>query len=232
MKQDASVSSQQFQVQLQHFDAGLGRTGLLAEHAGVQAASSERAANAAKSAAETAKDALHMTERAYVITGVIVPDFDKQKVVVLRNKFRPYSLGKVEIIAHSVLFEDIPPSLPTNARPIEWSWTRREYKTIAPNTPISMEPIFPKMSSVKMNTAHQAILVVGYISYNDGFENTPQQRWDFCLKSEYSIAAKSVSIAACDSNQGFLWSRSWNALPLGTEAEIVCEQPLKAALSR
>jgi hypothetical protein len=74
MKQDASVSSQQFQVQLSHFDAGLGRTELLATHAGEQAVASKDAADAAKSAANTAKDTLHISERAWVFaTAYFIP---------------------------------------------------------------------------------------------------------------------------------------------------------------
>jgi hypothetical protein len=48
IKNDALTSSQQFQVQLGHFDDGLGRTGLLAEHAGKQADAATKAADAAQ----------------------------------------------------------------------------------------------------------------------------------------------------------------------------------------
>lgn len=69
MRADAGDSSRQFQVQLGHFDDGLGRTGLLAAHAGEQASAAKRAADAAISAANTAKDALTTSQGAYVTIG-------------------------------------------------------------------------------------------------------------------------------------------------------------------
>jgi hypothetical protein len=44
MKTDTAESAKQFQVQLGHYDAGLGRTGLLAIHAGEQSASANKIA--------------------------------------------------------------------------------------------------------------------------------------------------------------------------------------------
>ncbi len=67
--QNSLDSSKQFQAQLSHFDAGLGRTELLAIHAGEQAVSSEKAARAAKSAADTAKNTLTTSQGAYVTMG-------------------------------------------------------------------------------------------------------------------------------------------------------------------
>jgi hypothetical protein len=81
--QNALDASRQFQVQLGHFDAGMGRTELLAKHAGeqaddaatmarnsgIQASANRRAADAAKTAADTASKALHVSERAYLSVG-------------------------------------------------------------------------------------------------------------------------------------------------------------------
>ncbi len=59
MQRDAAESSQQFQVQLGHYDAGLGRTGLLAAHAGEQASET-------RSLAQTSRNALVSVQRAFV----------------------------------------------------------------------------------------------------------------------------------------------------------------------
>ena len=61
MQRDSQESSKQFQAQIQHFDAGLGRTDMLAIHAGEQATASQNFADASKIQAETGKKSLQAT---------------------------------------------------------------------------------------------------------------------------------------------------------------------------
>jgi hypothetical protein len=65
IKNDALTSSQQFQVQLGHFDAGIGRTELLAQHAGEQVgklqAQTEALDRNRRAADKNAADALNVT---------------------------------------------------------------------------------------------------------------------------------------------------------------------------
>lgn len=61
IRHSSDESSKQFQVQLGHFDAGLGRSDVIAQRAGEQAAASARFADAAKTQAGTSKDSLRQT---------------------------------------------------------------------------------------------------------------------------------------------------------------------------
>ncbi len=65
MKEDAAESSRQFQAQLAHFDDGLGRTGLLATHAGEQAVAAKNAADAAKTIANLTSNQLALTQKEF-----------------------------------------------------------------------------------------------------------------------------------------------------------------------
>ena len=115
MREDSIASGQQFQVQLHHFDDGLGRTGLLAKHAGEQAEAAERSADAARSTADTARVAIQLSNRPWLaITPTIVQPltFD-----ALRNggPMAVMSVGnKVENIGQGValnifIWEDVVP---------------------------------------------------------------------------------------------------------------------------
>jgi len=66
MKADSENSGKQFQAQLGHFDDGLGRTGLLAQHAGEQAAASQTLADTAPKSLQAAIDNFHRDQRAWV----------------------------------------------------------------------------------------------------------------------------------------------------------------------
>jgi hypothetical protein len=59
MRQDSIESGKQFQTQLQHYDAGLGRTGLLAIHAGEQA-------NATQRQSSTSSEELELSQRPWI----------------------------------------------------------------------------------------------------------------------------------------------------------------------
>lgn len=65
--QGSLTAAAQFQAQLRHYDDGLGRTGLLAIHAGNQAEASKIAANAATRAAATAQQQLDSSERPWML---------------------------------------------------------------------------------------------------------------------------------------------------------------------
>ena len=66
MQKDSLTSSEQFQAQLKHFDDGLGRTGLLAQHAGEQA-------SAAQTQTANTEKFFRQDERAWLEIVPIVP---------------------------------------------------------------------------------------------------------------------------------------------------------------
>jgi hypothetical protein len=67
MKADAAESAKQFQVQLGHFDDGLGRTGLLAAHAGEQAIAANESSRLASQQLALSKRQFETSQRAWVV---------------------------------------------------------------------------------------------------------------------------------------------------------------------
>lgn len=90
MKTDSNESTKQFQTQLQHFDAGLGRTELLAEHAGSQAAATQDFAKQAQRSANYAHEAIQeaiYAERPWMGGNISVSDFAEGKKPTFRITF-------------------------------------------------------------------------------------------------------------------------------------------------
>ena len=66
MKTDSGTSSRQFQVQLGHYDAGLGVTQMLAQHAGEQSISADTTAHAAQGSLGVAQRSLDVSNRPWI----------------------------------------------------------------------------------------------------------------------------------------------------------------------
>lgn len=57
----------------------------------------------------------------------------------------------------------------------------------------------PALVPEKLNSGHQQIVVVGTISYNDGFPGTTTQVWRFCELAAWNPNSKEVQWMPCDS---------------------------------
>jgi len=175
------------------------RTKTIAEQAVIQANAATVAANAAKSAAQTAISTLHVSERAYVAFGA--PQWSmEQKTIDIRieNDGRIPS-GKVEVVAHEATV-DVPTvdAVSNLATATEKHWQRTIFQTIIPTVPMSIKIPIVKMDSERLKTGLQLVMVVGFISYNDGFDDSPITREPFCVQSLYSVPLKQVLLSPCD----------------------------------
>ena len=157
-----------------------------------------RAANAAASAAETAKETLHTSERAYIMNEAPELDPAKKAINVLFVNTGRIPSGEVEIVTHEATFNSIDTApVPLNAA-VERHWKRHKIPFISPAHPFGLLIPIPSMDLEKLNTGHQKIEVVGFISYNDGFPKTDQQLWLFCEETVYHAVAKQIYMVPCD----------------------------------
>lgn len=177
-------------------------THTLAVAAGTQATAAQTTAGAAQSAAVTAKDALHISERAYVTQGP--PEIDTAKSMIgipIVNSGRIPS-GKVEVVGYEVTFN--PDKMTEGFTPFKDVVERHkgvtDFASIPPGTPPTLSIGFPipKMSKDRLNNGSQLIVIVGTITYNDGFPNSPMQLSLFCTQTLYQTVAKQVYLSPCN----------------------------------
>ena|ERR1700733_3138635 len=159
-------------------------------------------ADAAKSAADTAKDALHISERAYVSVGSLQLDTAKSLISVAIANSGHIPSGKVEIVSYEVTFNpDKPLQGGTSFKYIvERHKGITHFTSISPGIPplVGMIVPVPQMSTKLLNSGMQKIMVVGMISYNDGFPDSPLQRSAICNATVYHLVAKTVYLTPCD----------------------------------
>jgi hypothetical protein len=168
-----------------------------------QARASQRSANAAKSAAVTADEALHISERAYLILGVPVDDFQHMRtdIPIINSGHIPSGITK--IVAHEARFRLDDPSekiIPL-AAVLERHWRETDYQTI-PVVPtgnlISVEVDLPGVVQDQIINGKEAIMIAALVTYNDGFPNTPEQTYLFCDTSSYTASTKLFIMRPCD----------------------------------
>jgi hypothetical protein len=161
---------------------------------------SERSANAAKSAAETANKALHVSERAYITIGLPTLDITTKYVTIPILNSGHIPSGKVLGVIHEAMMDVVDPTVKQKrVKPSESHWKHYELHSV-PNTgqPLYFEVAVPNLNLDSLNGGRQQFVMVGIISYSDGFSDDPVQQWTFCEVGATLQANKSPVWNICD----------------------------------
>jgi hypothetical protein len=168
-------------------------------YSGLQWKAADKAAGAAKSAAETADKALHISERAYVVAGLPSMNMTTDVVTLPIVNTGHIPSGDVRAIIHEATVVVIPDS-PIN-HPIEAHWKHYTLESV----PTSGETLnfnisAPNVDVAQLKSGHQQVLIVGVISYNDGFRDDPDQQWAFCFGNAVTPQTKDLQWVVCNSS--------------------------------
>jgi hypothetical protein len=165
-----------------------------------QAKEAEVSAGAAKSAAETAKEALHVSEKAYVVTGAPVLQLDTDVVDLPVSNRGHIPSGSLRIVVHEATLDVEPTARPGIIQPTEQHWQHYDVTSIPPSNGADYSINTPVQAVVasKILSGHQQIIIAGTITYNDGFPDTPEQTWLFCDAGLYWEKLKKVQWMPCD----------------------------------
>ena len=201
MRRATEASTHAVEVADQNLDISMDQFDRAQQQTITQTWSSIKAANAAKSAADTARDALHVAERAYVVTGTATFDTAKETVTIpIFNTGHIPAKGMIMKI-HSILFEAVPPTPRNQAPGIEMFWNTFNRDSVVPGVPAPITAVFTRMSQQGMEAGEQEFVIAGSIAYNDGFGKKPNQLWFFCARSEYNSILKETTSITCVPNE-------------------------------
>ncbi len=171
-------------------------TKVLADQARVQAL-------AAKSAAETANFALHVSERAYLAAGYPTMNADAGNVAIPILNSGHIPSGKVTVIAHEATINIANLDQPAiKIIPVETHWKQYEMESI-PTIGVGSVTInipTPGAAPAKVKTGYQQIVVVGTITYGDGFKDDTDVTRPFCYGNLLYTVTKELQWSACDSS--------------------------------
>jgi uncharacterized membrane protein len=157
-------------------------------------------ATAAKSAATTAKETLHVSERAYVSFGSPEIDVSKKGMSIPFTNSGHIPSGRVDIALYQATFNVPSPTIAATSFNyiVQRSLHKSHFNFITPGEPLATFVPLPDLSGDKLNNGLQLVMIVGTATYNDGFMNTPQQTLPFCMRTVYQLLVKRYFVAPCD----------------------------------
>jgi hypothetical protein len=181
------------------FDRGMRQTINQTVSQYVAAQASMKSANAAKDAASTAKDTLHVSERAYITTGSPTLNLDTKSASIPLINSGHIPSGTVEIVVHEATIPAVRGGVSSITPVIEQHWQQWNEVSIPPGPSLyAVNMPIPQIVTEQFNQGQQQVFLAGTLTYFDGFTNTPQQIWAFCYAALYFEALKRTNWTPCD----------------------------------
>jgi hypothetical protein len=151
--------------------------------------------------AKAAENTLVISERAYLSHSFAGFDYGKSSIPMnIINSGRIPS-GKTTFVTYEATF-----NLPKMGDPSRFDYIIERHKSttnfdsIPPGLPAVFGMTFTvaQMSQERLNNGTQMVMILGTVTYNDGFPNTPIRTYRFCSNSIYQTIAKTVYLAPCN----------------------------------
>ncbi len=160
-----------------------------------------RSADAAQSAANTAKEALHISERAYIAIGVPQLNYENRSLTMAVTNTGHIPASKLKTTIHEATVIRTPgpitppyPNFPTE----EMHWTEDIADTCCSGGNMELRVRVPSLDKTRIESRQQKIFIVGQVIYNDGFPDTDNQITPFCFSTDVRVIPSSVIWAPCD----------------------------------
>ncbi|MGC2369446.1 MAG: hypothetical protein WA474_10310, partial [Candidatus Sulfotelmatobacter sp.] len=164
-----------------------------------QTAAQVKSGTAAGRAAKIAEDTLHVSERAYVTDGAVQLDIAKKVLSLPLINSGHIPSGNIDISLYEATFENPAPVSPVPmASIVERHHAITHLDSMIPGSPFSILIPVPNVSAELLNEGRQLIIVVGAISYNDGFPETIARRRPVCIQTIYQSVVKQFYWVPCD----------------------------------
>lgn len=165
-----------------------------------QAKATQQAANAAKNAVDTAKESLHVSQRAYLIMGSLVLNLDTDVVSIPIINVGHIPSGQVTVIAYEATLAASSDEPAMKRDPVEAKSVGFSTFSIDPNPGAerAMNIPVPKVIPADFMGNKQQVVIAGRMNYYDGFQDDPLQTEVFCFAGLYFSSLKKVSWAFCD----------------------------------
>jgi len=147
----------------------------------------------------TTKEALHVSERAYVTIEEPQFQFQTRDIILPIVNSGHIPSGKMTSIIHSATYTfETPGQAGDWSNPTDKSWQHTDWASIPTGNHTSLLVPLPLLDESRYNSGTQIIAIAGTLSYRDGFSDTPERIWQFCFKSVYHTVTKKSYIAVCN----------------------------------
>jgi len=157
---------------------------------------SQKQATAATGAADIAKEALHVSERAYLAPAFARIDYAHRRIVVPIANSGHVPSGPVSIEAHEEMTARTGASGALSF--IERHWKKSSLKSSPNGTHYGFTVEVPFLDEESSRARMQQTTIAGTITYNDGFPGTPLQSVVFCFFTAAEAQPPTTEFGICD----------------------------------
>jgi hypothetical protein len=197
----ARLSSETSYAQLfmtkKQIDNSRGDVGNMLEQIRNQTTAQRQAARAADESAKLARTALHISERAYLMTRNPETNEDTGNATIAIPNTGKIPSGQMRATAYEATMggeESIKAIL-------EFHWFSHTFDAVPPTAESGTWPnlliTIPRFSKPDYDSGRQQIMVAGGINYSDGFSDDPIQTWNFCWVTVYQVREKRTLWTTC-----------------------------------
>jgi hypothetical protein len=162
-----------------------------------QTAAQQRSAKAAVGSIEVTKASLRAA-----ITISPKPDWPHKLVGLDVNNTGKITSGPIELILHSATVRvPTPFGVVDLKNAIDHHWKRHYFPSSAIGVQYSIAVPFASASEAELTAGTQALLISGYVTYNDGFLEDAKQTETFCTHTMVQTVAKELFLSPCDGKE-------------------------------
>ena len=151
-----------------------------------------------KSQADATKEALYISQRAYVDIFAPTLDIAKKSIFLPITNTGHVPSGEIIVEVHQALYDTPRPGMHPDGYAVEWAWRRHRLDGIPNGSPVQMLVPFKSMDRNKLIAGTEEVLAAGTITYADGFPRTRKASKDFCFRSVNNVTAEFITLAPCD----------------------------------
>jgi hypothetical protein len=169
-----------------------------------QTSAQVNAGRASRDGADTAKEALHVSERAYITLGRA--DLDELTQHRIRLQFT--NVGRIPSKQVTVIIYRTATHSQAVPGGVEWvpdnsekGWHRTVYDRVFPTAPVYLTVLFPSVSPESIMDGARELIVAGTLTYDDGFSYDPLTTEDFCFRTFADMGKKQIIATSCDTKR-------------------------------
>jgi cytoskeletal protein RodZ len=167
-----------------------------------QTRAQQQAANAAQKSANAAINSVQITKaslRANIDFAPDVPDFARKTVTIHVNNTGKITSGEIEAVLHeATVAVPVPYGSIDLGKTIECHWKREYFHSAAVGNQYNVTVPIPEASESGLTSGTQAVVIAGYVTYNDGFREDGNETNPFCARTVFHVIAKQLFLTPCN----------------------------------
>jgi hypothetical protein len=165
------------------------------------AKASQQAAAAATFSANTAKQALHISERAYIaMSSADLTELTQHRIQLQFTNIGHIPSRQMVVVVYrtSTRAKQVPGGIIWVADGTEKGWHRTVYDRVFPTAPVYLTVMFPSVPPESIMNGARELIVAGTFSYDDGFPDDPLASEDFCFRTFADTDKKQIIAVPCE----------------------------------